>query len=34
MRATFEAIAQSYQISKRDNGGSLDNLGYTLFLSS
>ena len=34
MKASFEYIAKSYQISKSDNGGSLDTLGYSLFHSS
>lgn len=34
MTATFEHIGKAYQISKSDNAGSLDTLGYKLFLSS
>lgn len=34
MTATFEYLGKSYQISKSDNAGSLDTLGYKLFLSS
>ena len=34
MTATFECLAKTYQISKSDNGGHLDTLGYKLFLSS
>lgn len=34
LRVTFEAVARAYQISKADHSGSLDTLGYKLFLSS
>lgn len=34
LRVTFESLARAYQISKADNNGSLDTLGYSLFLSS
>jgi len=34
LRVTFEAVARAYQISKVDHSGSLDTLGYKLFLSS
>jgi hypothetical protein len=34
MRTTFEHIAKAHHISKSDHEGTLDNLGYKLFLSS
>jgi hypothetical protein len=34
LRITFESVSQAYQISKADHSGSLDSLGYKLFLSS
>lgn len=34
MRITFESVSHAYQISKADHSGSLDSLGYKLFLSS
>jgi hypothetical protein len=34
LRAAFESIAKAYQISKLDNAGSLDLLGYKLFLGA
>jgi hypothetical protein len=34
LRITFEALARAYVISKQDNNGSLDTLGYKLFYSS
>jgi hypothetical protein len=34
MTATFSSIASAYQISKADNGGSLDSTGYQLFLTA
>jgi hypothetical protein len=34
MTATFHSIASAYHVSKLDNGGTLDNLGYKLFLTA
>lgn len=34
MTATFDNVAKSYKISKNDSAGTLDTLGYQLFLSS
>jgi hypothetical protein len=34
LRVTFQSVARAYQISKADHSGSLDTLGYKLFLSS
>lgn len=31
MTETFDALGKAYSISKRDNSGSLDRLGYNLF---
>ena len=34
MRVTFEAIGRACEVSKADNNGTLDNLGYRLFLTT
>jgi hypothetical protein len=34
LKITFESLARAYQISKFDNSGSLDTLGYKLFLGA
>lgn len=34
MTTTFQHIAKAYKISQRDHNGTLDTLGYSLFLSS